>query len=107
MQNRQRRNIQNEIPSVNAVGDGGPEKSDDEPPTTVLSTLNAQQQKSFLRLWKKIPAYLRAIHFYFENNLWTAGDIDDLGDLLCKYAHRFSKQSTDWDMLLLTLPALF
>ena len=34
--------IQNEIPRVNAeVGDGSPEKSDDKPPTTVLSTLNA------------------------------------------------------------------
>ena len=34
--------IQNEIPSVNAVArNGSPEKSDDEPPTTVLSTLNA------------------------------------------------------------------
>ena len=39
--------IQNEIPSVNAVaGNGSPEKSDDEPPTTVLSTLNALQQKN-------------------------------------------------------------
>ena len=59
--------VQNEVPSINAVvGDGSPEKSDDEPPTTVLSTLNAQQQKAFLRLWKKIPAYLRAIHFDFR-----------------------------------------
>ena len=57
-------NIQNEIPSINAVvGDGSPEKSEDEPPTTVLSTLNALQQKAFLRLWKKVPAYLRAILF--------------------------------------------
>ena len=31
--------IQNEIPSVNAVaGNGSAKKSDDEPPTTVLST---------------------------------------------------------------------
>ena len=52
--------IQNEISSVNAVvGHGSPEKSDDEPTTTVLSTVNALQQKAFLRLWKKIPAYLR------------------------------------------------
>ena len=60
----------------------------------MLSTLNALQQKAFLRLWKKIPAYLRSIHD-FEKNLWTAADIDDLGDLLCKYAHRFSKHGTD------------
>ena len=88
--------VPKEIPSVNAVvGDGSPEKSEDEPPTTVLSTLNALQQKTFIRLWKKIPVYLRSIHFDFEKNLWTAADIDDLGDLLCKYAHRFSKHSTD------------
>ena len=60
----------------------------------MLSTLNALQQKAFLRLWNKIPAYIRAIHFDFENNLWTAADVD-LGDLLCKYAHRFSEHSTD------------
>ena len=71
--------IQNEMPSVNAVaGNGNPAKSHDEPPTTVLSTLDALQQKAFVRLWKKIPAYLRAIHFDFEKNLWTAADIDDL-----------------------------
>ena len=51
-------------------------------------------KKTFLRLWKKIPAYLRAIHFDFEETRWTAADIDAL-DLLCKYAHRFSKHSTD------------
>ena len=73
--------IQNEISSVNAVvGHGSPEKSDDEPTTTVLSTVNALQQKAFLRLWKKIPAYLRSIHFDFEENLWTAAVIDALGD---------------------------
>ena len=90
--------IQNEIPSVNAVvGDGSPEKSDDEPPTTVLSSLNALQQKAFLRFSQKNPPYLRAIHFYFEENLWTAAEIDALlvGDLLCKYAHRFCKHCTD------------
>ena len=39
--------IQNEIPSVNAVvKDACPEKSYDEPPTTVLSTSNAPQQKA-------------------------------------------------------------
>ena len=61
----------------------------------MLFTLNALQHKTFLRLWQKIPAYLHAIHFDFEKNLWTAADIDTLGDLLCKYAHRFSKHRTD------------
>ena len=57
--------ILNEIPSVNAVvGDGSPEKSDDEPPTyNCVVYLKCSTRKSFLRLWKKIPAYLRAIHF--------------------------------------------
>ena len=51
--------IQNEVTSINAVvGDGSPEKSDDEPPTTVLSSLNALQQNAFLRFWKKIAAYI-------------------------------------------------
>ena len=27
--------------------------------------------------------------------MWTAGDINALGDLLCKYEHRFSHHSTD------------
>ena len=86
----------NEIPSVNAVvGDGSPEISDDEPPALVLSTSNALQQKAFLLLWKKPPAYLRGIHVGFERNLWTAAEIDALGDLLCKNAHRFSKHCTD------------
>ena len=31
----------------------------------------------------------------FEETLWTAEDIDALGALFCKYAHRFSKHSTD------------
>ena len=88
--------IQNEMPGVNDVeGDGSPEKPDDEPPTTVLFTLNALQPKAFYGLWKKIPAYLRATHFDFEENLLTAADIDVLGDLLCKHAHCFSERSTD------------
>lgn len=37
--------IQNETPSVDAVGgDGNPEKLDDTPPAVVLSNLNAVQQ---------------------------------------------------------------
>ena len=28
-------------------------------------------------------------------SLWTQEDIDALGNLLCKYAHRFSKHGTD------------
>ena len=100
--------LRNELSRVNAVvGDGSPEKSDEKPPATVLSSLNALQRKAFLLLRNKIPAYLRPIHFDLENNLWTADDIDALGDLLCKYAHRFLSMALIWDMLLLILSALF
>ena len=55
--------IQNEIPSVNAVvGDGSPENLDDKPPTTVLSTLNALQQKTFYGYGRKyLHIYVRYI----------------------------------------------
>ena len=100
--------IQNEVTSINAVvGDGSPEKSDDEPPTTVLSSLNAPQHKTFLRLWKKIPAYVRAIPFDFEENPWTAADIDARDDLLCNYAHVSLNIALIWNMLRLILSALF
>ena len=46
-------------------------------------------------LWNKIPVHLRAIHVDFEGSLWTATNIDSLENLLNKYAHRFSKHSTD------------
>ena len=51
--------------------------------------------KHFYAYGRKIPAYLRAIPFDFEENPWTAADIDARDDLLCNYAHRFSKHSTD------------
>ena len=69
---------------------------DEEPPQTILTSLNPSQRAAFLRLWKKVPAYLREIHFDFEEGLWTEKDIDALGDFLCKYAHRISKHSTDF-----------
>ena len=91
--------IPNDIPGVNKVvdsgGGGNSEKSDDEPPAAVLSGLSTAQKQAFLRLWSMIPIHLRAIHFDFGKALWTAGDIDVLGALLCKYAHRFSKHRTD------------
>ena len=75
--------IPTELSGVNIVpGDGSPEKSDDEPPTAVLSNLNPDQRKAFLRMWNKIPLHLRAIHFDFEESLWTTEDIDSLGNLL-------------------------
>lgn len=48
-----------------------------------------------MRLWRKVPPHLYEINFDFENELWTAADIDALGELLCTYEHRFSHHSTD------------
>ena len=90
--------IPNDIPRVNEVvgsGDGNSEKSDDEPPAAVLSSLYTAQNQAFSRSWNIIPIHSRAIHFDFEEPFWTTQDIDALGALLCKYAHRFSKHSAD------------
>ena len=85
-----------ETPSINTVeSEEIPEISTDDPPIAVLSSLYPLQREAFIQLWKKVPAHLRAIHFDFEESLWTACDIDNLGNLLCKYSHRFSKHSTD------------
>ena len=48
------------------------------------------EKRLFRYVWEKVPAHLRAIHFDFEGSLWTASDIDNLENLLCKYSHRFS-----------------
>ena len=55
--------IQNEIPSVNAVaGNDSPEKSDDEPPTTVLSTLMLYNKKRLYGYGRKyLNIYVRYI----------------------------------------------
>ncbi len=87
-------NVQ-EVSAVVGGSSPSPGVSNDEPPQTVLASLNPSQREAFIRLWNKVPVYLREIHFDFEESLWTAKDIDALGNLLCKYAHRFSKHSTD------------
>ncbi|CAM9304430.1 unnamed protein product [Laminaria digitata] len=65
------------------------------PPEDVLATLDGSQREAFARLWQRVPLHLHEIHFDFEKPLWTAADIGALGDLLCKYEHRFSHHSTD------------
>ena len=87
------------VEQVSAVAGGSDPSSvvpDDEPPQTILTSLNPSQKATFIWSWNEVPAYLREIHFDFEESLWTEKDIDDLGNLLCKYAHRFSKHSTDF-----------
>ena len=58
-------------------------------------SLDADQQAVSIRLWQRVPPHLHEMNFDFEKSLWTAGDIDSLGDSLCKYEHRFSHHSTD------------
>lgn len=67
----------------------------DKPPNEVMTNLNSAQQVSFRKLWQRIPLHLRDIKFDFEGDLWQPEDIDRLGDNLCKYDHRFSKDGTD------------
>ena len=64
------------------------------PPDTDIADLNDDQQAASKRLWQRVPAHLHKIIFDFEKALWTVSDIDDLGDLLCKYEHRLSHLST-------------
>ena len=66
-----------------------------EPPVAVLENLDETQHAAFVRLWRRVPPHLHEIKFDYEKTLWTAADIDALGDLLCRYEHRFSHHSTD------------
>ena len=61
----------------------------------VLTSLDEEQRLAFVRLWQRTPPHLHEMNFDFEKALWTAADINALGDLLCKYEHRFSRHSTD------------
>lgn len=83
------------IPSVSAVDASVPVERIKDPPETVMRGLDPSQREAFARLWDKIPQHLQAISFDFEKELWTPADIDELGDLLCKVEHRFSKHATD------------
>jgi len=71
------------------------ELPNDEPPADVMSSLNAAQQVAFRRLWQRVPPHIRDVHFDFNAKLWEPEDIDKLGDLLCKFGHRFSKDGSD------------
>lgn len=66
-----------------------------EPPEDFLSSLGDHQRLAFRKLWKRMPPHLHEIKIDFEKVLWTAADLDALGDLLFKYEHRFSHYSTD------------
>ena len=71
------------------------DKDPPQPPQNVISQRNPQQQKSFSRLWLRIPEHLRMIPFGLDKAAWQPHDIDALGDTLCEFKHRFSKHITD------------
>ena len=64
-------------------------------------------ERSFVRLWRRVPPYLHEIKFDFEKELWTAADIDELGELLCQYELRFYLTALIWDTSQSTRSALY
>ena len=85
----------NDEVDIHVVEDGIKQLPNDEPPEEVMSTLNTAQQAAFRKLWQKVPPHIRDVHFDFNASLWEAEDINALGDLLCKFHHRFSKDGSD------------
>ena len=61
----------------------------------VLADLDSEQQRAFEQMWEKLPAHMRKIKFGLEGAHWPVEDIKKLGELLCKYSHRFSKDKMD------------
>ena len=56
---------------VHVVDGDKKEVPDDEPPQEVMSTLNTAQQAAFRRLWQRVPAHIRDVHFDFNAALWS------------------------------------
>ena len=52
------------------------DKDPPQPPQNVMSQLDPQQQKSFSRLWSRIPEHLRMIRFGLDKAAWQPQDID-------------------------------
>lgn len=50
---------------------------------------------SFRAVGAEGAATLCSDNIDFEKERWTAADIDALGDLLCRFEHRFPQHSTD------------
>ena len=65
------------------------------PSPALLERLIPEQRASFLRVWERLPSYLRAVTFDLHGPRWTALAIEQLGDVLCDFAHVFSKSKTD------------
>ena len=71
------------------------DKGPPQTPQNVMTQLDPQQQKSYSRLWSRIPEHLRIIWFGLDKAAWQSQDIGAVGDTLCEFEHRFSKHSTD------------
>ena len=83
-----------QVSAVVGGSDPSSAKPDDEPPQTILTTLNPSQRALFIRYGTRYPRTCVKSTLILKS-LWTEKDIDDLENLLCKYTHRFSKHSTD------------
>ena len=87
--------ILSEMPTVHTVGPGSPEALSDDGTAGSVDHFKSFATEGFCSAMEQASCALNSIHRDFEENLWTADDIDYLGDLLCKRAHRFSKHNTD------------
>ena len=78
------------------------DKDPPQPPHIVMSQLDPQQQKSFSRLWSRIPEHLRMIRFGLDKAAWQPQDKDALGDTLCDSSISFQSTAPTWDTPSLT-----
>ncbi|CAB1104650.1 unnamed protein product [Ectocarpus sp. CCAP 1310/34] len=61
-----------------------------------LNLLGNALQRSFSRVWDKLPCHLREISFNLHGPGWTPEVITQLGDVLCEYHDVFSSSPTDF-----------
>ena len=91
---------------VRALHDNIPEAdqspSTADPPTApnascpqLLARLDADQRKSFLDLWERLPLHLRDVNSDLHGSGWTPSVIKNLGDALCEFQDVFSTSKSD------------
>ena len=71
------------------------DKGPHQPPQNVMSQLDPLRQKSFSKLWSRIPERLPMIQYGLDKAAWQLQDIDALSDTLCGFEHWFSRHSAD------------
>ena len=72
-----------------------PDASDD-PPNELHHRLDDVQRESFLRLWNRVPPYIRQIDFALDAPGWEPSAIDALGATLTEYVDTFSSFKLDY-----------